>query len=230
MSDEDNLPAPMSTLVDRVVDGENHGVSLRDVKSAITEVGEARRRRTSGALDLEGEHTPTLRDETLRVTEPIAAEWRDRMLQKYPHVAGMTLEQAAAVDENFRRDITNDQRLYQTLQAGTRRALAQREHEKLRSLRPQAYNADGSVNTQFRDDAVAYLQEVKGLSREEAAEAYRFGALGKASQQAALFDQSNAWGRDRRELKALTAKRNLGDISLREATKLETLRKRLGKG
>jgi hypothetical protein len=229
MSDDEGI-SPIQNVPDRQDEaGNNIGISMKQARDAIRERGESERAKLNGPIDFQGERVASMDADATAATEPIANAWIEMMAEKYP-LDRVPVEELTANDPRFGADLQAAQEQYRVLREGSRRAYAQREGEKFQRLCPQAVGKDGKVDDQFRMDALMYLQRAKKLSKEQALAAYNHGALGKATEQAKLFRESNAWGRDMRELQSLNAKRNLHDsLTLREAVRRETLMKRLAK-
>lgn len=205
-------------------------ISIAEVRRGIMEQGEQRRAALSGEPDLEGKNITSISAEAETAVAPIRDAWCDHVGQKHSHLFDqMSPEDAYNSDPSLRADVDAAREAYQVLKEGSRRAWAQRENAEFKRLRPQALAGD-ETDAKFSKDALDYLREVKGYTPQQAYEAYNFGGLGRAKEQAKLFDASNAWARDKRELQALDAKRNLNEsMTLREASRRLQLKKRLGK-
>jgi uncharacterized protein (DUF433 family) len=228
MSDEDFNP--VDALADRYDDsGDNIGVSLNQVKNAIKGHGELRRERLTGEPDFAGEKVTSIGAEVEEMVEPMAQGWRETIVHKYPHLDGMQVELAAEVDPNFRRELELANGSFKAVLEAHRRLVVDNEGKKFKRLRPQAYTRDGEVVGAFRKDAVDYLREVKGMTTEQIAKFYGYGGFGKATEQAKVFDASNAWARDKRELMELNDKRENEGMTLRDAQRRAALTKRLNK-
>lgn len=213
---------------------EDNSISLPEVRKAIMQRGEAERERLTGEPDLAGERVGSLADAAAAAVDPVVQSWSEHAMSKHAHaIETMGVDNAYQYDPDFRADVDAAREMRDVMAEGARKAYAEREKEEFARLRPQSQSRDGKQldpQHQFSQDAIDYLREVKKLTPDEAFAAYNFGGLGRASEQAKLFDASNAWARDRRELQSLNAKYHLnGSVTLKEAVRRETLLKRLGK-
>jgi hypothetical protein len=199
--------------------------TLHEIRNDIRARAEERIQALSGEPDLEGNRVTSLSAEAQAAVEPISTAWAEHAIQKHS-IPDDGVHEAYEYDPAFRADVDAAREMHAVLKEGARRAHANRESAEFNRLRPQA----GAGDKRFSKDAIDYLIEVKKFTPQQASQAYFYGGLGKASEQVKLFDASNAWARDKRELQALDAKRNLNEnMTLREAQRRQTLMKRLGR-
>jgi hypothetical protein len=202
--------------------------TLHEIRNDIRARAEERIQALSGEPDLEGNRVTSLSAEAAAAVEPISTAWAEHALQKHS-IPDDRVYEAYENDPSFRADVDAAKEQYAVLTEGARRAFANRESAEFNRLRPQAGDG-GETDRRFSKDAIDYLIQVKGLTPQQAGQAYMQGGLGKASEQVKLFDASNTWARDKRELSALNAKRDLNEsMTLREAQRRQTLMKRLGR-